>query len=167
MIRTIKEFENTWTRESDATRKIFAQLTDPSLAQAVTKDHRTLGRLAWHLTITIPEMMNRTGLAVSGPAEDAPVPPTARAIQDGYDRAARSLLAEIRAKWTDASLTVEDDMYGMKWTRDMTLASLLHHQVHHRGQMTVLMRQAGLKVPGIYGPAKEEWAAMGAQPPAV
>jgi len=24
-----------------------------------------------------------------------------------------------------------------------------------------LMRQAGLKVPGIYGPSKEEWALMG------
>jgi hypothetical protein len=25
----------------------------------------------------------------------------------------------------------------------------------------VLMRQAGLSVPGVYGPAREEWAAMG------
>jgi len=167
VITSIKEFEDSWTRESDDTRKIFAELTDRSLAQPVTKDHRTLGRLAWHLAISIPEMMNRTGLTVSGPAEDAPVPPTAKAIYDGYDQAARSLLSQVRAKWTDASLKVEDDMYGTRWTRDMTLAALLYHQVHHRGQMTVLMRQAGLKVPGIYGPAKEEWAAMGAQPPAV
>ena len=36
------------------------------------------------------------------------------------------------------------------------------HWSHHRGQMTVLMRQAGLRVPGVYGPAKEDWAAMGA-----
>jgi hypothetical protein len=33
--------------------------------------------------------------------------------------------------------------------------------------MTVLMRQAGLKVPGVYGPAREEWAAYGMPPPAV
>ena len=33
-----------------------------------------------------------------------------------------------------------------------------------RGQMTVLMRQAVLAVPGIYGPAEEEWAAMGLPP---
>ena len=31
----------------------------------------------------------------------------------------------------------------------------------------VLMRQAGLKVPGVYGPAREEWTAYGMQPPAV
>jgi uncharacterized damage-inducible protein DinB len=30
--------------------------------------------------------------------------------------------------------------------------------------MTVLMRQAGIKVPGIYGPSKEEWEAMGIKP---
>jgi uncharacterized damage-inducible protein DinB len=33
--------------------------------------------------------------------------------------------------------------------------------------MTVLMRQAGLKVPGVYGPAREEWTTYRMQPPAV
>jgi uncharacterized damage-inducible protein DinB len=44
---------------------------------------------------------------------------------------------------------------------------MLENEIHHRGQMTVLMRQAGLKVPGVYGPAKEDWAAMGMPAPAV
>jgi uncharacterized damage-inducible protein DinB len=43
----------------------------------------------------------------------------------------------------------------------MALRVLIQHEVHHRGQMTVLMRQAGLEVPGVYGPAREEWAACG------
>jgi uncharacterized damage-inducible protein DinB len=47
------------------------------------------------------------------------------------------------------------------------LTVLLRHEIHHRAQMTVLMRQAGLRVPGVYGPSREEWAAMQAQPPAV
>ncbi|WP_258881781.1 DinB family protein [Paenibacillus sp. sptzw28] len=34
------------------------------------------------------------------------------------------------------------------------------HQIHHRGQMTILIRQAGLTAPGIYGPNEEETAAM-------
>jgi len=42
---------------------------------------------------------------------------------------------------------------------------LIQHQNHHRGQMTVLMRQAGLTVPGIYGPAKEEWGNFGMEAP--
>ena len=45
------------------------------------------------------------------------------------------------------------------------LMTLINHQNHHRGQMTVLMRQAGLTVPGVYGPAKEEWAAAGMEAP--
>ena len=32
-----------------------------------------------------------------------------------------------------------------------------HHGTHDGP--TVLMRQAGLTVPGVYGPAREEWAA--------
>lgn len=43
-------------------------------------------------------------------------------------------------------------MYGEIWARGLTLFYLITHQAHHRGQMTVLMRQAGLPVPGIYGP---------------
>jgi uncharacterized damage-inducible protein DinB len=61
-------------------------------------------------------------------------------------------------------LTDELPMYGSTWRRGDILASLVHHQIHHRGQMTVLMRQAGLVVPGVYGPAREEWAAMGMPP---
>jgi len=58
----------------------------------------------------------------------------------------------------------ELDMYGEKWARGHTLMVLCTHQTHHRGQMTVLMRQAGLKVPGVCGPSKEEWAQFGLPP---
>jgi uncharacterized damage-inducible protein DinB len=74
--------------------------------------------------------------------------------------ASRSLLAQVK-RWDDARLEVEDDMHGQRWARGFTLTALLEHQIHHRGQMTVLMRQAGLRVPGIYGPAREDWASMG------
>ncbi|MCK4657684.1 MAG: hypothetical protein KAT85_11650, partial [candidate division Zixibacteria bacterium] len=39
--------------------------------------------------------------------------------------------------------------------------------IHHRGQMTVLMRQAGLKVPGVYGPSMEEWEHFGMKKPEI
>jgi uncharacterized damage-inducible protein DinB len=43
----------------------------------------------------------------------------------------------------------------------MALQALISHEIHHRGQMAVPRRQAGLQVPGIYGPAREEWEAYG------
>ncbi len=167
MIQTIQEFEVLWKQEAGATEKVLENLTDKSLSTAVNPNGRTLGRLGWHLAITIPEMMNRTGLKVSGPAEDEDTPATAAVIRRSYKEAADSLLAQIKASWKDASLQTEDMMYGEKWKKCDTLQALIFHQIHHRAQMIVLMRQAGISVPGIYGPAREEWSKMGMQPPKV
>jgi uncharacterized damage-inducible protein DinB len=167
MITSISEFEQLWAYEGDATLKIMRALTDASLGQKVTPRDRDLGRMAWHIVLAIPEMMERTGLKIGGPAQDSAVPATAKAIADAYEEISRSLVERVQAGWTDQTLQVEDDMYGERWKRGATLAILVSHQAHHRGQMTVLMRQAGLKVPGVYGPAREEWPAIGMEPPAV
>jgi uncharacterized damage-inducible protein DinB len=164
MFRRVQDFLDTWAHERDSTLKILGALTDGSLAQAVTTDHRTLGRLAWHLATTPAEMMERTGLTVGGPAHEASPPKAAAAIAAIYENASRAV-ADGVARWTDSTLEVEDEMYGEKWARGMTLMALVVHQAHHRGQMTVLMRQAGLEVPGVYGPSRDEWAKMGMQPP--
>jgi len=37
---------------------------------------------------------------------------------------------------------------------------LLHHQIHHRGQLVLLCRLAGGEAPGLYGPNREAMAAM-------
>jgi uncharacterized damage-inducible protein DinB len=167
MFRRVADFQKTWAEERESTLKIMRALTDASLAQAVTKDDRTLGRMAWHVATSIGEMANRTGLTVGGPAHDAPVPATTAEIVAGYEAASQSMAHEVASKWTDATLEVVDDMYGEKWSRGLTLYLLVIHQTHHRAQMTVLMRQAGLKVPGVYGPAREEWTAYGMPAPAV
>jgi uncharacterized damage-inducible protein DinB len=109
--------------------------------------------------------MARTGLQVTGVGEHDPVPTTAAAIAQAYRDASASLL-QIQSRWTDATLRETDDAYGERWSRTQTLPRR-GHQTHHRGQLTVLMRQAGLAVPGIYGPAKEEWAQMGMEPPPI
>jgi uncharacterized damage-inducible protein DinB len=112
-------------------------------------------------------MMPRTGLQIEGPDPQAPVPATAEEIRSAYEKAAASLSEQIKSHWIDETLNNEDDMYGFKWKRGYTLFILIIHQTHHLGQMTILMRQAGLKVPGIYGPSKEEWVQFGMQEPEV
>jgi uncharacterized damage-inducible protein DinB len=82
---------------------------------------------------------------------------TASAIVENYDKVTNQL-AEGVDSWKDEILDEEIELYGEKWTRAFTLQVLVRHQIHHRAQMTVMMRGAGLKVPGIYGPSKEEWA---------
>jgi uncharacterized damage-inducible protein DinB len=167
MFRLIEDFDKAWTYEAGATQKIMDALTDRSLSQAVSEGHRTLGRIAWHIVTTIPEMMPATGLVFEGVSANAPMPGSADEIRTAYASVAKQVLDQVKANWSDATLGVADEMYGEKWARGQTLKVLVDHQAHHRGQMTVLMRQAGLAVPGIYGPSKEEWSNYGAQPPEV
>ena len=167
IIRSIDDFAAWWENESDGTRKIYAALTDASLKQPIGGDHRTLGRIAWHIVQSIPELSGHVGLNVVGPKETEPVPASAATVQKAYGETSRSFLTEVKKNWNDDTLKIVDNMYGYQWTRSFTLAVLVHHEIHHRAQMTILMRQAGLKVPGIYGPALEEWANYGGQPPAI
>ena len=94
-----------------------------------------------------------------------PVSPGGRTLGEQYSATAERLNDAIAAQWTDAGLAEEVPMYGGEmWKRSQVLNALVKHEVHHRAQMTVLMRQASLLVPGIYGPAAEEWEAMGLPP---
>lgn len=167
MFNSVNQFAEFWKSHSDATRKIFNALTEESLSAEVAPEHRNLKRMAWHIVVTIPEMAVRTGLELDGPKADSPMPESLREIQNGYDAIANSLLEQIQEKWTDETLQVEDDIFGESWKRGLSLRIIAEHEIHHRGQMTVLMRQAGLKVPGIYGPSREEWSGYGAPPPEI
>jgi uncharacterized damage-inducible protein DinB len=164
MIRTISDFLTMWTNESAGTLKVFRTLTDESLKQKVTPEGRSLGFIAWHITTTLGEMTSQAGLPVAAPGEKDPMPAVACAIADAYENGARAVTDAVKANWTDAQLDDEVPMYGESWKKGLVLAALIGHQCHHRGQMTVLMRQAALKVPGVYGPAKEEWANFGMAP---
>lgn len=160
----VSDFLSDWKSDSESTLKIFGALTEKSLSQAVTPGERTIGTIAWHITTTVPEMVKRTGLTIDNFDEKKEAPDNVNTIIDSYKYFAQKLAAEIESKWKDEDLEKEVNMYGEMWKNGMTLQILIAHQIHHRGQLTVLMRQAGLKVPGIMGPSKEEWEAMGMPP---
>jgi uncharacterized damage-inducible protein DinB len=44
--------------------------------------------------------------------------------------------------------------------RDILWGPMLMHLIHHRGQLSLLCRLAGGTPPGIYGPNREEMAAL-------
>lgn len=167
MFTTIESFVKAYQHESAETLKLMRTLTDASLTQAVAPGHRTLGRIGWHLVTIIPEMFKYTGLKIQKVQEHDPMPPTANMYGKMFDLVSKELIVQVKTNWTDESLQIEDELYGEKWKRGFTLWVQFTHEIHHRGQMTVLMRQAGLTVPGIYGPAKEEWATMGMTPPEI
>jgi uncharacterized damage-inducible protein DinB len=160
VLRAISDFQETWEQESAITAKVLRALTDASLTQQVAPGGRSLGRVAWHVVVSVSEMGRHAGLEVDGPGEQAAIPDVATMVAT-YERSARSLAEAVKRQWTDGMLPGKIPMYGEQWPRSGALESLIAHQTHHRGQMTVLMRQAGLAVPGVYGPSKEEWTAIG------
>jgi uncharacterized damage-inducible protein DinB len=163
MYRKIQDFLRDWEVESTSTVKVFERLTDESLGERIVGG-RTLGRLAWHIAVTLQEMLERTGLEIDRGLTDDRQPANAAAMVRAYRRGAERVAAQVAASWTDDDLQEEVEMYGERWRKGQVLSVLIRHQCHHRGQMTVLMRQAGLTVPGVSGPSREEWATWGMQP---
>jgi uncharacterized damage-inducible protein DinB len=161
MFHRLQDFFDVWNNESSNTRKVLESLTDASLSQAVAPGGRTLGRLANHIIETLTEMPHKLNLGIE---EEKPDYHTVAALVAHYQRCDGQFQIAIETHWTDASLEKESNMYGQLWKNGLSLWVILVHMIHHRAQMTVLMRQAGLAVPGLYGPAKEEWVAMGMPP---
>jgi len=159
MLRKNEDFLKVWDEETKATVKIFRNLTDAALAQKIAPESRSLGKLGWHIVNSL-HMVTEAGLPIEAATENEPVPKKAADIIAAFEAGAASVRERVSKNWSDAALLEMVPMYGEQWARGYVLWCMILHQAHHRAQMTVLMRQAGLKVPGIYGPAREEWAAM-------
>ncbi|UQZ84143.1 DinB family protein [Paenibacillus konkukensis] len=167
MFTSVQSFAAGWSNETAATQRVMNALTDASLRQSVGPELRTLGQLAWHVATSGYEMLARTGLQLPPlPGDEhTPAPNSAQAIAETYGSMSKKLLEAVQSQWTDADLLRTSEMYGGEaWANGLTLHVLIQHEVHHRGQMTVLMRQAGLRTPDIYGPTREDWIEQGMQP---
>jgi uncharacterized damage-inducible protein DinB len=167
MFRKIEDFLMVWSDESEATLKILNAIPDDVFDKPITGYNKTLCSLAWHLVTCIVSLANMIGLKVDGPGSEIPPPKKISELANTYKKVSDVFVSEIKTKWNDDSLNIENNMFGTSWKNGATLFTIVTHQIHHRGQMTALMRILGLKtVPGVYGPSKEEMAAfnMEAQP---
>ncbi len=165
MYQSLNDFLKSWEFEAGATSKLLKTLTDESLKQEVSSEHWSLGRIAWHTVTSIKVISSQAGLRFEAPSEDWSVPSSANFIAESYIKSSNQLVEALKTQWTDENLSEQIDFFGQKMAKGNLLLFLNQHQTHHRGQMTILMRQAGLHVPGIYGPSKEEWAHFGMAEP--
>lgn len=167
MFKTLDDFVMTYENESGFTQKIFNAISDSTASQEICEGHRSIKRIAWHICTTYPEMMAHAGLKFDKYDKDAPVPKKFETIKNTYSDLSSTLFKMIKRDWTDANFEEIADFYGEQWKLGKALAVMILHEVHHRGQLTVLIRQAGEVVPDIYGPAKEGWVKYGMAPPEV
>jgi len=155
MYRHINDFVKDRKYEMSLTQSLLDALTDESLGQRVAPGMRTIGEIAYHIATSIASILLQTGLKFEAPYEKNQVPSTAKEIADSYRTLAQNSLEAVTAQWTDAKLTEKSDIYGQAWPNGVTLHMVASHETHHRGQLSILMRQAGLTVPAIYGPNYE------------
>ncbi|MDM5332115.1 DinB family protein [Ureibacillus composti] len=165
MYVTIADFIKEWKKEANLTQKVLEGLTDESLNQKVYTEGRTLGRIAWHFTTNIPEYLAHFGLKTDLVDNVESVPTSAKEIADNFKKLSAEAVQVIEQQWTDESLKEVQIAFGREETNAQILMGLIKHIIHHRGQVTVLMRQAGLKPFGVYGPPKEDWIHLGVENP--
>ncbi|WDL99217.1 DinB family protein [Alicyclobacillus sp. ALC3] len=165
MYVTIADFMKEWNREAMLTQEVLDGLTDESLKQKVYPEGRTLGRIVWHITTSIPEYLAHFGLKVNTLVNGQDVPTSAQEIAASFDKVSAEASQAIEQQWTDESLSQVQNAFGREESNATILMGLIKHIVHHRGQATILIRQAGLKPYGVYGPPKEDWVNLGVENP--
>ena len=165
MYNTISGFIKEWNSEATLTQKVLDSLTDDSLKQQVYPEGRTLGRIIWHFTTNIPEYLAEFGFVIDRIEDGEGVPASAKEIAETFKNVSSQAAKVIEEQWVDDSLKQVQVAFGRKESNASILMGLIKHIVHHRGQVTILMRQAGLKPSWIYGPPKEDWITLGVETP--
>ncbi len=155
MFYRIEDFMKEWSIESSTTQRVLDAITDEALTREIADGFSSLGSLGWHICQAYGGILHHTGLVFEVPSKYEPVPIHAAAISTKYKEVGSGMKVAIQTNWTDSSLLEHVDVYGESWTKGATLHMLIKHEIHHRGQMAVLIRQAGLRLPDIYGPTKE------------
>lgn len=156
MYRTVKDFLTDWDDAAKGTTAVMESLTDEKLGQAIVEGHNTLRWLGWHLATAPAFFAGLASLQVEASEQEENVPNESSKIAAAYKKIAKDIHQKAEQELTDEKMTETVEAFGQQVPRGAILRKLIDHQTHHRGQMTVLLRQAGLHVPGVMGPTKEE-----------
>ena len=148
--------------EARTTRRVLERVPGDQLAWKPHERSMTLGQLALHVAQVpgaIAEMSLRSPF--QAPRFAHPQPGGAPELLETLDRSIARAKAVLDAT-TDADLAstwrmVDGDRELFALPRALLLRSLmLNHWYHHRGQLSVYLRELGVPVPSIYGPSADE-----------
>ncbi len=149
-------------QETRTTRRLLERVPGDRLTWKPSEKSMTLGQLALHVAV-IPG-----GLAQASCQSPFPVPnfnqPAAKNSAELIPALEQSVAKarEILCGMDDAALAktwrvVDGDREVMSMPVGAVLRSLmLNHWYHHRGQLSVYLRELGVPVPSIYGPSADE-----------
>jgi uncharacterized damage-inducible protein DinB len=150
-------------QEAQTTRRVLGRVPDNQLTWRPHEKARTLGELALHVAIVpggVAELVASPSPAQAPQFVD-PTPKSASELLPALDQSiakAKNVLggmndAALMATWR----MMRGDRELFAAPRAAVLRSvMLNHWYHHRGQLTVYLRQLGVPIPSIYGPSADE-----------
>ncbi len=157
------ELLTAFEREMATTRRLIARIPDAALDWRPHPKSTTMLGLGRHLA----HMVTYGNLALTETSSDVaartPMPPTptVAAILEIFDRNVATVQALLAAQsdadlaqpWT---LTYQGAPVVTSSRAAAVQSMILHHQIHHRGQLSVYLRLNDIPVPSIYGPSADE-----------
>jgi uncharacterized damage-inducible protein DinB len=150
-------------QEAQTTKRVLERVPDAHLAWKPHQTSMSLGQLALHIA-TVPggvaQMAAQGGLD-QPPAFIQPSAATAAELVPALDQSvaqARNVLGGMSDEQLMEVWTLKDGgQVVMAMPRVALLrAIMLNHWYHHRGQLSVYLRQLNVPVPSIYGPSADE-----------
>lgn len=151
-------------QETQTTRRVLERVPDNRLAWRPHEKARTLGQLALHVA-TVPggvaELAASPSPAQFPPLADDPSPKSVSELAPALDQSIAKAKKALGGM-DDAALTapwrlMQGERELITTPRVAFLRSvMLNHWYHHRGQLTVYLRELGVPVPAIYGPSADE-----------
>ena len=148
--------------EAKTTRRVLERVPGDKLAWKPHQKSMSLGELAMHVA-TVPgnvaEIASRKTFSVTGFSR--PSASTAAellpALDESIAKARRVLGGLDDAALADTWRLTNGDRELMAIPRGAFLRSvMLNHWYHHRGQLSVYLRELNVPVPSIYGPSADE-----------
>jgi len=162
----IEELINLWEYEAGLTQELLKSIPRDQYDFRPDPNGRSMGELAWHL-VELESIFSR--LAVDRDMQKAmhaeiQRPRTVPELASGYERIHKEAVERVRGIRPE-DLDVEFPFLG---GRTMTPRStlrfpLLHHLVHHRGQLMMMIRMAKGVPSRVYGPNREDTVAASAR----
>lgn len=150
-------------QEGQTTRRVLERVPKNKLEWTPHAKSMTLGQLALHLANlpgAISELATRPTFDVKTPVPLPNATSVDQILSTHDDSVAKA--GKVLASMDDEGLNapwslVNGDQEIMTMPRSSLLRTLmLNHTYHHRGQLTVYLRQVGALVPAIYGPSADE-----------
>ena len=149
--------------EAQTTRRVLERVPDDRLAWRPHEKARTLGELAMHVAIVpggVAELFGGPSPAQAPQFAD-PRPKSASELIPALDESIAKA-KKVLGGMDDVTLLApfrmmdgEREIFAVP--RVALLRSImLNHWYHHRGQLTVYLRELGVPVPAIYGPSADE-----------